>query len=51
MELMAIFIVDYQICLPIANIDETKTKVLCDIKVWMRNQKLKLNESKTDYAD
>ena len=40
---------DYQIYLPIANIDETKTKVLallCDIKTWVRKE-LKLNKSKT----
>ena len=45
---------DFQIYLPIANIDETKTKIivfLSDIKTWMRERKLKLNESKTDYAD
>ena len=52
MELMAIFFVDdCQIHLPTANIDETKTKVLAllsDIKTWMTEQKLKLNESKTE---
>ena len=40
-----------QIYLPIANIDETKIKVaapLFDIKTWVREQKLKLNESKTE---
>ena len=39
----------------LANIDETKTKVvalLSDIKTWMRERKLKPNESKTgDRAD
>ena len=43
-----------QIYLPIAKADETKTKVLAllsDTKTWMGEQKLKLNESKTDYAD
>ena len=33
------------------NIDETKTKVvalLSDIKIWMRERKLKQNESKTE---
>ena len=42
---------DCQIYLPIANIDETKTKVLSlssDIETWMRERKLKLNESKTE---
>ena len=40
-----------QIYLPIKNIDETKTKVVAlfsDIKIWMREQKLKLNENKTE---
>ena len=40
-----------QIYLPITNIDETKTKVVAlfsDIKIWMREQKLKLNENKTE---
>ena len=42
---------DYQIYLPMANIDETKTKVLAllyAIMTWMRERKLKLNESKTE---
>ena len=42
---------DCQIYLPIANIDETKTKVLAllsDIKIWMSRRKLKLNENKTE---
>ena len=42
---------DCQIYLPIANVDETKTKVLallCDIKTWIRTQKLRLNESKME---
>ena len=42
---------DYQIYLSIANTDETRTKVpalLCDIKIWMRERKLKLNESKME---
>ena len=42
---------DCQIYLPTVNIDENKTKVLAllsDIKTWLREQKLKLNESKTE---
>ena len=51
MELMAIFYADdCQIYLPIANIDETKTKdlaLLSDIKTWTRERKLKVIDSKT----
>ena len=53
MEWMAFFFFadDCQIYLPIANIDETKTKVvalLSDIKTWMRERKLLLNERKPE---
>ena len=39
---------DCQLYLPVANTDKTKTKVpalLSDIKIWMREQKLRLNET------
>ena len=43
--------INCQIYLPIANMNENKTDVLAllsDIKTWMREWKLKLNESKTE---
>ena len=42
---------DYQTYLPVTNIDDTKTKdlaLLSDIKTWMKERKLKLNENKTE---
>ena len=45
------YVDDCQIYLPIANIDETKTKILAllsDINTWIREWKWKLTESKTE---
>ena len=42
---------DWQVYLPIPNIEETKTEVLAllsNIKIWIRHCKLKLNESETE---
>ena len=42
---------EYQIYVPVTNIDETKTKLLGPItyiKVWMNQHNLKLNEGKTE---
>ena len=42
---------DTQIYIPVSNIDSSKEKIkliLNDIKIWMHNRKLQLNESKTE---